>query len=521
MRGVIPKKIKGFRDIDPDLNQLRWKIIIAASEVYKKFGFEQWDTPILEYADCLGKYLPDSDSVAEGVYSFKNPEEEPVYNKKGDELRDQDNNVIMEHHFLTMRYDLTAPLARVYAESLWMRHIKGQVAEGKTPLFRRYQFGPVYRFEAKLDPGRFREFWQLDFDTVGTSDVSADAETCIILSEALEAIGLKKGSYIVKINNRKILKGLLAEFGIDNATTEQNIMRIVDKLDKIGLKAVGLELGKGRVDEKSGAQIEGLELNQKLIESIINFIEDFTEKDTRTNILNRLQKKDIKNELYAEGISELKKIDNILSQLGYDDQRMIFDPSMIRGMGYYTGPIFEVESLETYKDEKGRTRKVGSICGGGRYDGLVENLLGLKVPATGASIGVDRLAELLTLTKQTPDKKDGPVLITIFDDELMPQYQKIASELRSSGIKTEVYYGSKRNLKHQLSYADEKNAPIALLLGSNEWEKGVISVRNLKLGKKLADKITDKKEWRERVQSEVKLNELTDFVLNLLNETNE
>lgn len=516
MRGIVPRKIKGFRDIDASLSQLKWQIINSASKIYKKYGFEHWDTPVLEYADCLGKYLPDANSVAEGVYSFKNPEIEPVYNSKGEELRDEKNNVIMENHFLTMRYDLTAPLARVYAESLWMQHIKGQVEAGKTPLFRRYQFGPVYRFEAKLDPGRFREFWQLDFDTVGTDDVMADAETCMILSEALEAIGLKRGSYIVKVNDRKIMKGLLNSLGISDEETEQSVMRIIDKIDKIGKKGVELELGNGRIDEVSGAKIEGIGLKIEFVEKIIEFLSDFEEKTSRMGTLDKLKSKVHDNQIYSEGIDELTKIHKVLKELGFDEDRVIIDPTLIRGMGYYTGPIFEVESLQTYTDEKGRERKVGSICGGGRYDGLVEKLIGLKVPATGASIGVDRLAELLTLTNQVPQQFDGPVLIIVFDEKMMEDYQKIALTLRHKDIDTEVYYGSKKGLKHQLSYADKKNCPIAILLGEDEKAKGVVSVRNLKLGKQLANEITDKTEWKNRVQAEVKIENIAEEIQKLL-----
>ena len=512
MEGIYPRKIKGFRDIDAGMNQLRWKIIEAASSVYKKYGFEHYETPAIEYADCLGKYLPDSDEVADGVYSFKNPELEPTYNSKGVVQRDKDNKVIMANHFLTMRYDLTAPLARLYAENIWEKFITKQIQGGKTPLMRRYQFGAVYRFEAKLDPGRFREFWQIDFDTVGTDDVSADAETCIVLSEALEKIGLKKGSYIVKVNNRKIFKGLLKSVDIKNETDEHAIMRIIDKADKIGMLGVEQELGSGRIDKESNSKISGINIPAEIVSKIMNFLQNFPEKATRQAIISELKNKNIDNEIYLEGISELETIDNILSELNFDETKVIFEPTMIRGMGYYTGPIFEVEYLETYTDSKGRKRKVGSICGGGRYDGLIENLLGIKVPATGASIGIDRLAEILTLTKQVSEKADGPVLIAIFDAHLMPEYQKIAHELRNAGINTEVYYGSKRKLKHQLSYADERNCPVAILLGSNELEKGVVSVRNLKLGKELAAQVTDKKEWRNKVQAEIKREELVEEI---------
>ena len=192
---------------------------------------------------------------------------------------------------------------------------------------------------------------------------------------------------------------------------------------------------------------------------------------------------------------------------------MIFDPSLVRGLAYYTGPVYEVESLQSYIDSKGVERRIGSICGGGRYDGLVENLLGIKVPATGASIGVDRLAELLMLTNQAPQQKDGPVFIAYFDEALMPHYQKVARDLRTAGIETEVYYGmDKKKMKKQMAYADDKNCPFVVLIGSNEAEAGIATVKNLKLGKEIADNYTDKKEWMEQVQKEVPIAELASYL---------
>lgn len=516
MRGIVPQKVKGFRDITPEQNLLRQFIIDKATEVYRRFGFSRYDTPIMEYAECLGKYLPDADTVAQGVYSFKNPEEEPVFDTNGREMRDAENRVIMENHFVALRYDLTAPLARVYAESLWQQHLRGEI-QGKTNLFRRYQYGPVFRFEAKLDPGRFREFWQMDFDTVGAEDVSADAENCMILSQALENIGLKRGTYLIKINNRKIVNGLLAFTGITDKEQEMAVMRVIDKLDKIGIDAVAKELGKGRVDETSGAEIPGLNIEKKYVDIIIQFIKDFETRGTRAEVLAKLKAKPaFENDTYKEGVDELEKIDTILAQLGYNEEVAILDPGMVRGLGYYTGPIYEVESLQTYKDEKGRERRVGSICGGGRYDGLVENLLGVKVPATGASIGVDRLAELLTLTNQAQINNDGPVIIIAFDDSLMPLYQKTAMQLRSAGIDTEIYYGAKRGLKHQMAYADRNNSPLAVIIGSNEAEKGVATIKNLRLGKQLAESIADKNEWKNKVQQEVAIEKIAEEIKKIL-----
>jgi len=513
-RGNIPRKIKGFRDIDADLNELRQTIIREASRVYRSYGFEHLDTPVLEYADALGKYMPDEDTVDKGVYSFRNPEEEPVLDKIGNEIRDERSQVIMENHPLAMRYDLTAPLARVYSERLFMDVKRGQIMESNAPLFRRFQYGPVYRYELKLLPGRFREFWQLDFDTVGTADVAADAEACMILSDALEAIGLERGTYIVKVNNRKVLKGFLQSVGIETEEQEGAVLRVIDKLDKIGWDDVKLELGKGREDA-SGSKVDGLGLAAEVVEKIVSFLELAKDATTRLEVLQKFEETASGNDTAAEGIAELKKMDELWSRLGFDEKRITLDPSLMRGMAYYTGPVFEVESLLTYKDEKGRERRVGSICGGGRYDGLVEKLLGLKVPATGASIGVDRLAELLRMAKPGEVTAQGPVFIAYFDDELQLEYYKIARQLREAGISAEVYVGNAKGfkkMKKQMAYADSKNCPLVILIGGDEAAKGIATVKNLKLGKALESTTTDKQTWLNQAQQEVPLTELVDYV---------
>ncbi len=513
-RGIIPRKIKGFRDIDADLNELRQKIIREASKVYRSYGFEHWDTPMLEYADAIGKFMPDEDTVDQGVYNFRNPEEEPILGVDGNEIRDGEAKAIMEHQAVALRYDLTAPLARVYAERIWMDVKRKQVMETNAPLFRRFQYGPVYRYELKLAPGRFREFWQLDFDSVGTKDVAADAEACMILSDALSAIGMDTDTFIVKVNNRKVLKGFLESIGIDDDEQEGAVLRVIDKLDKIGWEDVEKELGAGRTDS-SGAEVEGLDLPVDRIEKILAFLKIATGVDSRKEVVGRLEGLTAGNELAEEGLAELKKMDAMWEALGFDEKRIVFDPTLMRGMAYYTGPVFEVESLLTFKDRKGKTRKVGAICGGGRYDGLVENLLGMKVPATGASIGVDRLAAILQMANPDEVKAQGPVIIAYFDDALLNDYHKIARQLREVGIDTEVYCGyfkGFRKMKKQMAYADNKNAPAVILIGSDEAAKGVATVKNLKLGKELSTTISDKKEWIARVQKEVPLSDLVGYM---------
>ncbi|MBN1340804.1 MAG: histidine--tRNA ligase [Bacteroidales bacterium] len=509
-RGIVPRKIKGFRDIDPGLNSIRWHIIRSASEVYKLYGFEHWDTPALEYAENLGKYLPDTDTVEEGVYSFKNPEAEPVLTADGRELRDEWDHVVMENHFLSLRYDLTAPLARLYAENLWHESLKGNLATSKAPLFRRYQYGPVYRFEAKLDPGRFREFWQLDFDTVGSGSPAVDAETCAILAASMEAIGMPKGSFLVKVNNRKVLKGFLATLGILDENREQSVLRIIDKFDKIGVEGIFGELVNGRTDE-SGAVIPGLGMDASTAKKITGLFGMFTALQSRPETIENIKKTCGHNDMLEEGLSELSEIDQTLRSLGFGEDLILFDPTLVRGMAYYTGPVFEVVSNLQYTDEKGRQRKVGSVCGGGRYDGLVERLLNVKIPATGASIGVDRLAELLSLTGWSAKSPHGPVIVVVFDENMMPAYNKIAAGLRNAGISAEIYYGMQRGLKKQLSYADKKNCPFAIFLGEDELAKGVVTVKNLRLGREITE-IADKEEWKKKVQSEVGLENIVAYI---------
>ncbi len=509
--GLYPRKIKGFRDINPQLNYVRWHIIHKAEKVYQSYGFEHWDTPVMEYAELLGKYLPEADEVAEGIYSFKNPEIEPVYDDKGQEVRDAGNNVVMKQHYIALRYDLTAPLARLYSEAVWQQYIHNQLKAGKGPLLRRYQYGPVFRMEAKLDPGRFREFWQLDFDTVGSDSVAVDAENVMILSDALEEIGIERGKYLVRINNRKVVKGFLQSLGVTDEQLEQDILRVIDKTDKIGLEGVEQELGKGREDKKSGAFISGLGLEKELIVAIMDFLHSFEGSNSRQQVLDDLSKMQINNKLFSEGLEELSRIHEILDSTGYGEQIAVVDPTLIRGMAYYTGPIFEVEYLGTYVDEKGNERRTGSICGGGRYDGLVERILGIKMPASGASIGVDRLAEVL-INQHLLDEPVGPILIVNFGDELMSLYQSIAKQLRRAGFSVEIYYGNRRSLKQQLAYADKRNSPLAILIGEDEYKENVASVRDLFLGRELADKIKNKAEWKAKVQTKVSLDRLVEYI---------
>ncbi len=520
-KGIYPRKVNGFRDIAPELNQARTALVRTVSDVYQRYGFEHWDTPVWEYAQCLGKYLPDDDTVDQGVYSLRNPELEPEYDERGKELRDKENNVLMQNHHLALRYDLTAPLARMYAERIFPQHIKNMYKSGaKPPLFRRYQYGPVYRYEAKLDPGRYREFWQIDFDTIGTTDLACDAECCAVLSDSLEALGIERGSYEILANNRKLHEGLFERLNlVGDEGRKRDILRVIDKFDKIGEAGVAAELGPGRTDEKSGAKLPGLGLDEPAISGVLEFLRAGNAQESRTGVLDTLSNLLGATPTGDEGLKELQQIHESLTALGLEEDRVRFDATVARGLAYYTGPVFEAVSKLTYKDAKGKKRAFGSICGGGRYDGLVENLLDLRVPATGASLGVDRLLELLSRTREQAEAF-GPVLVVVMDKDRGNDYLQLAAMLRAGGIAAEVYYGMQKKTKTQFSYADTRNCPLAVIAGSNEFDQGTVSIKNLVAGKAASKEVTDREAWRarENIQVEVPRTEMVQTVLSMLNE---
>lgn len=526
MGKVFPRKFKGFRDIEPKLNQLRWHILESVSKVYKLYGFEHWDTPVLEYADCLGKHLPESDSAPaqatgvtgatgaiDGVFSFRSPELEPRLNSAGHVLTDAAGNIEMTQELLLLRYDLTAPLARLYAERLL--EISSNNRQIAMPLLRRCQFGPVYRFEAKLDPGRYREFWQLDFDTVGTADIFSDTEACLLLAEGLQAAGLQVGEFVISFNSRKILDGFFASLGLEDEKLRRSILRVLDKSDKIGLDGVRLELGAGRIDAVSGGAVTGLGLDEAVVNQILSFLQSFTGRHKRADIISTIEKSMSDSPAFREGLADLQRMSAIFDQVDQEERIFLCEPSLVRGLSYYTGPVFEGRSELELVDENGQLRRFGSICGGGRYDSLVENLLGVKVPAVGASIGVDRLAELLSCHNSTVPLT-GPVLVAAFDTGLINYYLDIARELRQAGIATEIYCGDKKGLKKQLAYADKRNCPVAILVGEDEVQKGLVTIRNLRSGKEMALETQDRAEWKKMAQAEVPRLELLENIQKIM-----
>jgi histidyl-tRNA synthetase len=399
--------------------------------------------------------------------------------------------------WLALRYDLTAPLARVYAQHR---------NDLPTP-YRRYALGPVWRNE-KPGPGRYRQFYQCDADTVGSASMAADAEICAMLADTLEAVGIARGDYVVRINNRKVLNGVLenvmqlapsSQDGPpdywDNASeNEANILRTIDKFDKVGEAGVRGLLGKGRLDS-SGAFIEGVGLEDHQIEPVVAFLTSKGSNPDET--LTNLEAAVGSSEIGFEGIKELREIASLLNAQGYGPDRIVIDPSVVRGLGYYTGPVYEAELTFDILDDKGRKRQFGSVAGGGRYDDLVKRFTGQEVPATGVSIGVDRLLAALREKGRLASRARGPVVVTVMDRDRMADYLAMVAELRNAGIRAEVYLGNPKNFGNQLKYADRRDSPVAVIEGGDEKAAGMVQIKDLVLGAQIARNAT-LEEWKER-----------------------
>ncbi|HEX5776258.1 MAG TPA: histidine--tRNA ligase [Caulobacteraceae bacterium] len=445
---------RGFADKRAQTIRAERRILEAVSAVYESWGFEPLDTGAFEYADALGKFLPDSDRPNEGVFA----------------LQDDDDQ------WMALRYDLTAPLARFAAQN-W---------ETLPKPFRRYAVGTVWRNE-KPGPGRYREFIQCDADTVGSARPEADAEIIAMASAGLEAAGLPRGAAVLKINNRKLLDGLLDDAGVTDPRQKLAVLRAVDKLDRLSFAGVEQLLGPGRLDE-SGAFTKGAELSPAAISAVMSFL--MAPRASRSAFLDWLSDT-TRSYGGGEGLEELGKIDAALRGLGVADDQAVFDQSVVRGLEYYTGPVYEAELLMETGGER-----FGSIGGGGRYDDLVARFTGERVPATGFSFGVSRMAAALKAAGQgIGTESRGPVVVIAFDAARMADYFAVAAELRNAGVPAEVYLGAS-GMKAQMKYADRRLAPAAVILGEDEIAAGTVTVKDLDLGRELAAGVTDNAEWR-------------------------
>jgi histidyl-tRNA synthetase len=380
--------------------------------------------------------------------------------------------------------------------------------------------GPVWRNE-KPGPGRFRQFYQCDADTVGSASMAADAEICAMLSDTLESVGIPRGDYVVRVNNRKVLNGVMEVAGVldpsdpDKFASERGIvLRAIDKLDRLGLDGVRALLGKGRKDD-SGDYTDGAGLTDEQANIVMGFMQ--AKRDTGAETLARLRELVQGSETGVAGVNELKTIEDLLSAGGYGPDRIEIDPSVVRGLGYYTGPVYEAELTFEILDEKGRKRNFGSVAGGGRYDDLVKRFTGQEVPATGVSIGVDRLLAALQAKGRMEAETVGPVVVTVMDRDRMADYQAMVTELRQAGIRAEVYLGNPKNFGNQLKYADKRSSPIAVIEGGDEKERGVIQIKDLVLGAKIAE-TASLEEWKGLPsQYEVPRDQLVAKVQEILN----
>jgi histidyl-tRNA synthetase len=460
---------KGFRDYFGSEVTRRAEMLSKIAAVYHRYGFDALESSGVETVEALGKFLPDVDRPNEGVFAWQ---EDADADKPGD--------------WLALRYDLTAPLARVYAQH-----------QNDLPKpYRRYAMGPVWRNE-KPGPGRFRQFYQCDADTVGAPSVAADAEICAMLADCLEEVGIERGDYVVRVNNRKVLNGVMEVAGLagDDKEAERGIvLRAIDKLDRLGPDGVRALLGEGRKDE-SGDFTKGAGLDDAQAEVVMGFMD--AKRPTGAETVDRLRELVEGSAIGAQGVDELEMIADLLSAGGYGPDRIEIDPSVVRGLGYYTGPVYEAELTFDIQDEKGRTRNFGSVAGGGRYDDLVKRFTGQEVPATGVSIGVDRLLAALRAKGRLDSRAQGPVVVTVMDKARMADYQTMVAELRQAGIRAEVYLGNPKNFGNQLKYADKRGSPVAVIEGGDEHEKGVVQIKDLILGAKLAENAS-LEEWKDR-----------------------
>ncbi len=465
-----PKAIqpRGFRDYFGAEVAARGAMLRRITEVYHAYGFDPLESSAVETVEALGKYLPDVDRPNAGVFAWQ----------------DEDDT------WLALRYDLTAPLARVYAQHR---------NELPTP-YRRYAVGPVWRNE-KPGPGRFRQFYQCDADTVGAPSMAADAEICAMLADVLEAVGIARGDYIVRVNNRKVLNGVMEVVGLlDPADPDAHahergiVLRAVDKLDRLGLDGVRALLGEGRKDD-SGDFTEGAGLSADAAEVVIAFMQA-RGADAGATVAN-LRGLVERSETGHQGVDELEQIGELVTAQGYGPDQFIIDPSVVRGLGYYTGPVYEAELTFETLDEKGRPRQFGSVAGGGRYDDLVKRFTGQAVPATGISIGVDRLLAALGAKGLGQTEAEGPVVVTVMDRTRLPAYQAMVRELRAAGIRAELFLGNPKDFGKQLKYADARRSPVAVIQGEDEAARDVVQLKDLELGAKLAAEITSYDEWKE------------------------
>jgi histidyl-tRNA synthetase len=469
-----PRLPKGLRDIEAaEIRGIKHMLRVIES-VYESYGFEPVETPMIEYTDALGKFLPDQDRPGEGVFSFQDDDEQ----------------------WLSLRYDLTAPLARYVAENY----------QDLPKPYRSYRSGWVFRNE-KPGPGRYRQFMQFDADTVGTSSPAADAEICMLAADTLEKLGIPRGQYVIKVNSRKILDGVMAAIGLSTEGQRLAALRSIDKRDRLGWEEVEKLLGRGRKDE-SGDFTPGAGLDALQIEYLKAVVDHqpyvAAGKSSEVASWNEMVRSD---ETAEAGFTELDEINRIVREAGYGEDQIRKDPSVVRGLEYYTGAVFEADLTFEITDDEGRPVRFGSVGGGGRYDDLVARFRGELVPATGFSIGVSRLYAALKHLKRIEEGATlAPVVVLVMDRQRIGDHQRLVSELRNAGVRAELYLGTS-GLKAQMKYADKRGSPCVVIQGEEERSRGEVEIKDLVQGSQMAGAIETREEWREARPAQVSVPE--------------
>ncbi len=447
---VEPRTLKGFADYLPEDAIVRRRVVRAIEDVFERYGFVPLDTPALEHLDVL--LGTGGEEVNKELFRLESPEGEAI----------------------ALRFDLTVPFARLlaqYPEKL------------KTP-FRRYAIGPVWRAD-KPGPGRFRQFTQFDIDAAGADSVAVDGEIISVMCEVMRA--LRAPSFRVLVNNRKLIDALLGSCGIHETARQKHVLRVIDKMAKAGVQNVRLELGPGRIDD-SGDPIPGVKLDPPTIDKILAFVD--IKGASRGDVVDHLEKLLAESPESAAALVEMRELAEVLTALGVDEDHARFDPSLARGLDYYTGPVFECVIPDA--------PQFGSVMGGGRYNGLVGRFLDHEIPATGMSVGLDRLMAALAHMKVIdPITTTVQALVVSLGKIPARETLAVANELRRAGIRTEAYFGQKMRMKDQLSHADHNQIPVAVILGEDELARGEVAVKDLRAGKVQREGISDHDGYRK------------------------
>ncbi|MBI1317336.1 MAG: histidine--tRNA ligase [Candidatus Hydrogenedens sp.] len=449
---VEPRLLKGFQDFLPEDLIPRKKLIAKIERIFEKYGFAPLETPAIEHLDIL--LGTGGENTNKELFRLQTPEEEDV----------------------ALRFDLTVPFARTVA----------QYPDKLKPPFKRYAIGPVWRAD-KPGPGRFRQFVQFDVDAAGSDIVAVDAEIIAIMSEVMQAAGVP--DHTVLINNRKLIDALLEDCGIADLETQKHVLRVIDKLAKVGVDNVRRELGEGRIDD-SGDPIRGVGLDAAVIDKMLDFVA--ISGSSRANVMSALSERLPYSESTTKALNEMTELADALEALGVAEENAKFDPSLARGLDYYTGPVFEmiIPSAPQF----------GSVMGGGRYNQLVERFMNRPIPCTGMSVGLDRLIAALSHLGQFESTR-SPVeaLVVTMGNVRRAETLRVASELRAAGINTETYIASKKKMQmgNQLSHADHYGIPVAVILGEEEVDNGTVSIKDLLEGKTAREDIEDRDAYRE------------------------